>query len=65
VAKRTTKPRMIRDEPAEGEDIPWFLHSFVSPTTNPLTVQLLALVEDLPSLPGPQAVGAENYYPNL
>ena len=55
------KPRMIRDEPAEDQEIPWFLHSFVSPPTDRLTLQLLALVEDLPSLPGPQTVGSENY----
>jgi hypothetical protein len=43
------------------KEIPWFLHSFVNPPTDPLTVQLLKLVEDLPSRPGPQTVGPENY----
>jgi hypothetical protein len=33
----------------------------VKPPTDPLTVQLLALVEDLPSVPGPKTVGSENY----
>ena len=41
---------------AEKEEIPWFLHSFVNPPTDPLTIRLLALVEDLSSIPGPQAV---------
>lgn len=45
----------------EKEKIPWFLHSFVNPPTNPLTIQLLALVEDLPSIPGPKTVGSKNY----
>ncbi len=43
------------------EKIPWFLHSFVNPPTDPLTVQLIALVEDLTSIPGPKTVGGENY----
>jgi tetratricopeptide (TPR) repeat protein len=51
--------RRKRDE--EMEEVPWFLQSFVSPPTDPLTVRLLALVEDLPSIPGPKTVGSENY----
>jgi Flp pilus assembly protein TadD len=47
---------------AASEKIPWFLHSFVNPPTDPLTIQLIALVEDLPSIPGPKTVGAENYH---
>lgn len=46
---------------AERKQIPWFLHSFVNPPVDPLTVRLLALVEDLPSIPGPKTVGSENY----
>jgi len=43
------------------KEIPWFLHSFVNPPTDSLTVRLLKLVEDLPSVPGPQTMGPENY----
>lgn len=50
-----------RKREAEEEEIPWFLHSFVNPPTDPLTIRLLALVEDLPSIPGPKTVGSENY----
>jgi tetratricopeptide (TPR) repeat protein len=50
-----------RKQAAQKEEIPWFLHSFVNPPTDPLTVRLLALVEDLPSIPGPKTVGPENY----
>ncbi len=46
---------------AEKEEIPWFLHSLVNPPTDPLTIRLLALVEGLPPIPGPQTVGPENY----
>lgn len=46
---------------AEEEEIPWFLHSFVNPPTDPLTIQLLTLVADLPAIPGPKTVGSENY----
>ena len=50
-----------RELTAQNEQIPWFLQSFVSPPTDPLTVCLLALVEDLPPIPGPKTVGPENY----
>ncbi|HWB85250.1 MAG TPA: hypothetical protein VG675_13985 [Bryobacteraceae bacterium] len=50
-----------RKQAAQKEEIPWFLHSFVNPPTDPLTIRLLALVEDLPSVPGPKTVGPENY----
>jgi hypothetical protein len=33
----------------------------VNPPTDPLTVRLLVLVEDLPSIRGPKTVGSENY----
>jgi hypothetical protein len=49
-----------RKRKEEKEQIPWFLHSFMKPPTDPLTVRLLALVEDLPSIPGPKTVGSEN-----
>ena len=48
-----------RDE--QKKKIPWFLHSFVNPPADPLTIQLIALVEDLPEIPGPKTVGPENY----
>ena len=46
---------------AKKKEIPWFLHSFVNPPADPLTIRLLALVADLPSIPGPNTVGPENY----
>jgi hypothetical protein len=46
---------------AKKKEIPWFLHSFVNPPADPLTIRLLALVADLPSIPGPKTVGPENY----
>lgn len=46
---------------ARNEQIPWFLQSFVNPPIDPLTVSLLALVADLPTIPGPKTVGQENY----
>ena len=41
--------------------IPWFLHCIKYPPADPLTKQLLALVEDLEDVPGPKTIGAENY----
>ena len=66
---RTVRPPTIeigyidlrRKREAEKEEIPWFLHSFVNPPTDPLTIRLLALVEDLPSIPRPKTVGSKNY----
>jgi hypothetical protein len=45
----------------QSEQIPWFLQSFVISPTDPLTICLLALVEDLPPIPGPKTLGTENY----
>src|SRR5579871_703599 len=59
--KATSWPQATARRAAEKEEIPWFLHSFVNPPTDPLTLSLLALVEDLPSIPGPKTVGSENY----
>ena len=53
--------RLWREREAQREQGPWFLHSVVNPPTDPLTVRLLALVEDLPSIPGPKTVGPDNY----
>jgi hypothetical protein len=50
-----------RKREAEKEEIPWLLHSFVNPPADPLTIRLLALVEGLPSIPGPKTVGSKNY----
>lgn len=41
--------------------LPWFLHCIKYPPADPLTKQLLALVEDLEDVPGPKTIGAENY----
>ena len=50
-----------RQREARKDEIPWFLHLFVNPPTDPLTIRLLVLVEDLPSIPGPKTVGSENH----
>lgn len=50
-----------KERAAKKKAIPWFLHSLVNPPTDPLTVRLVALVEDLPLIAGPQTVGSENY----
>ena len=46
---------------AAEEQVPWFLSAYVHPPSDPLTVRFLALVADLPSIPGPKTVGSENY----
>ena len=39
----------------------WFLQALKSPPKDPLTKQLIALVEGLEPVPGPQTIGPENY----
>ena len=39
----------------------WFLQPLKSPPKDPLTKQLISLVEGLDSVPGPQTLGPENY----
>lgn len=41
--------------------LPWFLHCVKYPPTDPLTAELLALIEGLESVPGPKTIGNENY----
>lgn len=50
-----------RQREAQEKEIPWFLQSFVHPPTDPLTIRLIALVKDLPSIPGPKTVGTDGY----
>jgi hypothetical protein len=50
-----------RERKQKKEEIPWFLHTFAHPPTDPVTVRLLPLVEGLPAIPGPATIGAENY----
>ena len=51
-----------RQEKERTQDkVPWFLESLIHPPTDPLTIQFVALVEDLQPIPGPRTVGPENY----
>ena len=52
----------LRDEQTRRvNELPWFVRALLEPPTDPLTVQLMALVDGLPSIPGPQTVGTDNY----
>lgn len=54
--------QQLRENQAKRKnELPWFMRALVEPPTDPLTVQLMALVEVLPDIPGPQTVGPENY----
>lgn len=54
--------RQLRDDQAKRKkELPWFMRALLEPPTDPLTVQLMALVEGLPSMPGPKTVGPDNY----
>jgi tetratricopeptide (TPR) repeat protein len=51
-----------RKRDAGEEDVPWYLHSFINPPTDPLTMEFLALADGLPSIAGPKTVGLDNYH---
>jgi hypothetical protein len=53
--------RAIEDQARRPKTLPWFLNCFRYPPTDPLTVQLLALVSGMESIPGPQTIGSKNY----
>lgn len=46
---------------AAAQRLPWFAEALLNPPRDPLTIRLLALVEDMPPIAGPQTVGPENY----
>jgi len=50
-----------QEQARQKKTIPWFLNSLLYPPIDPLTIQLLTLVEDLEPIPGPQTIGSENY----
>ena len=52
---------MERGERSDMNQLPWFLHCIKYPPADPLTRQLLVIVEDLEEVPGPKTIGAENY----
>lgn len=45
----------------QQNQLPWFAHAVMYPPSDPLTVELLLMVEDLEPIPGPQTIGPENY----
>ena len=51
----------LTDEKKQAATLPWFLHAIKFPPTDPLTLQLIPLVQGMESIPGPKTVGSENY----
>jgi tetratricopeptide (TPR) repeat protein len=51
----------IRDQAKRARTLPWFLHCVRYPPTDPITVQLVALVSGMEPIPGPQTIGSANY----
>jgi tetratricopeptide (TPR) repeat protein len=51
----------IRDRDQRAKTLPWFLHCVRYPPTDPITVQLVALVSGMEPIPGPQTIGSANY----
>jgi tetratricopeptide (TPR) repeat protein len=53
--------QLREDQAKRKKELPWFMRALVEPPTDPLTVQLMTLVEELPDIPGPKTVGPDNY----
>lgn len=51
----------IQEQEKRAMTLPWFLHCVRYPPTDPLTVQLVALVSGMEPIPGPQTIGSANY----
>ena len=51
----------LADRKKPAATLPWFLHAIKFPPTDPLTLQLLLLIQNMDSIPGPKTVGTENY----
>ncbi len=51
----------LADKKKTAATLPWFLHAIKFPPTDPLTLQLMPLVQGMESIPGPKTVGPENY----
>ena len=51
----------LANKKKQAATLPWFLHAIKFPPTDPLTLQLLLLVQNMDSIPGPKTVGTENY----
>ena len=51
----------LTDKKKQAATLPWFLHAIKFPPTDPLTLQIMPLVQGMESVPGPKTVGAENY----
>lgn len=51
----------LADKKEQAATLPWFLHAIKFPPTDPLTLQLMPLVQGMESIPGPKTVGPENY----
>ena len=51
----------LADKKKQAATLPWFLHAIKFPPTDPLTLQLVQLVQGMEPIPGPKTVGTENY----
>jgi tetratricopeptide (TPR) repeat protein len=53
--------RVLQECENKAKQLPWFLHALKFPPENPLTLQLIALVDGMETIAGPMTVGSENY----
>jgi tetratricopeptide (TPR) repeat protein len=52
---------LLEERDERAKTLPWFLHCLRFPPTDPLTLQLIALVDGMEPVPGPKTIGAESY----
>ena len=53
--------RLLQEREQRAKQLPWFLHCLKFPPEDPVTRELIALVDGMQTIPGPQTVGSENY----
>jgi Flp pilus assembly protein TadD len=52
---------LLEESDERSNTLPWFLRCLKFPPSDPLTRQLIALVDGLEPISGPKTIGAENY----
>jgi tetratricopeptide (TPR) repeat protein len=53
--------RLIQERDQKAKQLPWFLHCLKFPPEDPVTRELIALVDGMETIAGPKTVGPDNY----
>lgn len=53
--------RLLEERDQKSKQLPWFLNALKCPPNDPVTRELVTLVDGMQTIPGPQTVGSVNY----